>query len=195
MQEEDRSHGICGAHGGHETAEVRDGGKIGGGRGLRGGGGEEKEWMRCLQDDLRAFGVTATSGRLQPRTRGNGARRRNKGRSVHGESRGWTTACSSRSMSEHDGKDQGEDSPKQACSCWFANHGCRKWRELIPSGRFLGLQMSCCLSLALRFYFVSFSSFRFHRSRGPSSNRSSIQQHSFGTTLRFTGPVSADSRE
>ena len=36
------------------------------------------------------------------------------------ESQGWTTACSS--MPERDGKDQGQDSPKQACSCWFARH-------------------------------------------------------------------------
>ena len=34
------------------------------------------------------------------------------------ESQGWTTACNR--MSERDGKDQGEDSPKQAGSCWFA---------------------------------------------------------------------------
>ena len=34
------------------------------------------------------------------------------------ESQGWTTACSR--MPERDGKDQGEDSPKQAGSCWFA---------------------------------------------------------------------------
>ena len=33
------------------------------------------------------------------------------------ESQGWT-ACSG--MPERDGKDQGEDSPKQAGSCWFA---------------------------------------------------------------------------
>ena len=33
---------------------------------------------------------------------------------------GWTTACSS--IPERDGKDQGEDSPKQAGSCWFARH-------------------------------------------------------------------------
>ena len=34
--------------------------------------------MGCFSDDLRA----PTSGRLQPRTRGNGAGRRNKGRDV-----------------------------------------------------------------------------------------------------------------
>ena len=36
------------------------------------------------------------------------------------ESQGWTTTCSG--MPEHDGKDQGEDSPKQAGSCWLARH-------------------------------------------------------------------------
>ena len=34
------------------------------------------------------------------------------------ESEGWTTAYSR--MPERDGKGQGEDSPKQAGSCWFA---------------------------------------------------------------------------
>ena len=47
-----------------------------------------------------------------------------RGGTFHGEigrrreSQGWTTACSR--MPERDGKDQGEDSPKQAGSCWFA---------------------------------------------------------------------------
>ena len=36
------------------------------------------------------------------------------------ESQGWTTACSG--IHEDDGKDQEEDSPKQACSCWFVRH-------------------------------------------------------------------------
>ena len=49
-----------------------------------------------------------------------------RGGTFHGEidrcreSQAWTTACNS--MPEHDGKDSGEDSPKQACSCWFARH-------------------------------------------------------------------------
>ena len=38
------------------------------------------------------------------------------------ESQGWTAACSC--MSERDGKDQEEDSLKQAGSCWFGRH-CR----------------------------------------------------------------------
>ena len=49
--------GICGAHGGYETAEVRVVRRSGGGRGLCGGSG--KKWMRCFLDDLRAFGINA----------------------------------------------------------------------------------------------------------------------------------------
>ena len=49
--------GICGAHGGHETAKVRDVQRTGGGRGLR--GGQENEWMGIFLDDLRAFGINA----------------------------------------------------------------------------------------------------------------------------------------
>ena len=49
-----------------------------------------------------------------------------RGGTFHGEmdrcseSQGWTTACSC--MPERDGEDQGEDSPKQAGSCWFFRH-------------------------------------------------------------------------
>ena len=43
-------------------------------------GDQEKEWMGCFLDDLRAFGINADQWRLQPRTRGDGAERRNKGR-------------------------------------------------------------------------------------------------------------------
>ena len=71
---------------------------------------------------------TPTSGRLQPRTRGNGAERQNKGRniswrngSLRRKPRLDYTGCSG--MPERDGKDQGENSPKQAGSCWFA-HSC-----------------------------------------------------------------------
>ena len=55
-------------------------GELAGGAGCI--GGQEKEWMGCFLDDPRAFGINATSGRLQPRTRGNGVRRRNKGRDI-----------------------------------------------------------------------------------------------------------------
>ena len=69
---------------------------------------------------------TPTSERLQPKTRGMAQDGRTRGGTFHGEmdrcreSQGWTTACSS--MPDRDGKDQGEDSPKQAGSCWFVCH-------------------------------------------------------------------------
>ena len=59
-----------------------------------------------------------TSGRLQPRTRGNGAERQNKGRSISWQN----VSLQKKARPERDGKDQGEDSPKQAGSCWFARH-------------------------------------------------------------------------
>ena len=49
-QKADLVRGLCGAHGGHEVAEVHDIWGTGGGRGLRGEG--VKEWMGCLLDDL-----------------------------------------------------------------------------------------------------------------------------------------------
>ena len=49
-------------------------------------GGQEKEWMGCFLDNLRAFGINADQWTTaQLRTRGNGAGRRNKGRNVLGE--------------------------------------------------------------------------------------------------------------
>ena len=88
-------------------------------------GGQEKELMGCFLDDRRAFGINAdhwtTAGP------GRGGMAHNSGKrdgTFHGgmdrcrESQVWTTAYSG--MPERDGKDQGEDSPKQAGSCWFA---------------------------------------------------------------------------
>ena len=56
-QEADFVRGICGAHGGYETTEVGDVRRSRGGAGCV--GGQEKEWMRCFLDDLRAFGINA----------------------------------------------------------------------------------------------------------------------------------------
>ena len=67
---------------------------------------------------------TLTSGRLQRRPRGNGAEPQNKGLNISWQNgslqknQGWTPACSG--MPGRDGKDQGEDSPQQAGSRWFA---------------------------------------------------------------------------
>ena len=46
--------------------------------------GQEKEWMGCFLNDLKSelSASTQTSRQLQPRTRGNGAERRNKGRNI-----------------------------------------------------------------------------------------------------------------
>ena len=96
---------------------------IGGGCGLWGGGRKKSGWgVSLTNSELSAS--TPTRGRLQPTTRRNGGERRNKGRTFHDEmdrcreNQGWTTARSR--MPERGGKDQGEDSPKQAGSCWFA---------------------------------------------------------------------------
>ena len=59
-----------------------------------------------------------------PGREGMGQNGRTRGGTFHGKmdrcrkNLGWTTACSG--MPERNGKDQGEDSPKQAGSCWFA---------------------------------------------------------------------------
>ena len=45
-------------------------------------GGQEKEWMGVSGTTSKPSASTPTSGRLQPRMRGNGAGRRNKGRNV-----------------------------------------------------------------------------------------------------------------
>ena len=84
-------------------------------------GGQEKEWMGCFLDDLRAFGINADP--VDGCSPGRGGMAQN-GRTFHGdmihcrENYGWTMACSG--MPQRDGKNQEEDSPKQAGSCWFA---------------------------------------------------------------------------
>ena len=52
MQKADLVCGICGAHGGYESAEVRDVRR-------NSGGGQKQECMGCFLDDLRAFGINA----------------------------------------------------------------------------------------------------------------------------------------
>ena len=114
---------VCGAHGRYKTtAEVCDIWRIGGGRGLRGGPGKRVD---------RVFPGRPQSFRYQRRqvddcSPGRGGMAQDggtRGGTFHGEinhckeSQGWTTACSSSSMSGRDGKDQRQDSPKQAGSC------------------------------------------------------------------------------
>ena len=84
--------------------------------------------MGCVLDDLRAFGINAGQWTTAAQDEWEWCRtaeprsRMFRDEMDHcRESQGWTTACI-RSMPERDGKDQGEDSPKQAGSCWFARH-------------------------------------------------------------------------
>ena len=92
---------ICGAHGGYETAEMRDVRRFDGGRGLRKKSGCG---VSPTTSERSASSAPTSSGRLQPRTRRNGARRRNKGRNVswrngslQRKSQGWTMTCISSS--------------------------------------------------------------------------------------------------
>ena len=123
MQEADLVCGICGAHGGYKTAEVRDVRRNGGGRGLCGGPGKRVDGVfpgrpqsfrhqrRPVDDCSPGRGGMVQNGRIRGGTfHGKMDRRR--------ENQGWTTACTG--MPERDGKGQGKDGPKQAGSCWFA---------------------------------------------------------------------------
>ena len=91
---------------------------------------------------------------------------RTRGGTLHGqidrwlENQGRTTAC--RGMPERDGKDQGEDSLKQASPCWF---GCHSWVATSGVNLYPPNVYVC---------FVLFSYFCFHRSRDPLFNRSSF---------------------
>ena len=83
-----------------------------GGAGCMGGGRKKSGWgVSWTTSELSIS--TPTSGRLRPRTRGDSAERRNKGRniswqngSVQRKPKGWTTACSD--LPERDGKDSKE---------------------------------------------------------------------------------------
>ena len=102
---------------------MRDVRTNGGGRGLCGGPGKRVVGVfpgrpQSFRHQRRPVdGCSLGRGGMAP----NG---RTRGGTFHGEmdrcreSQAWTKACSG--MPERGGKDQGEDSPKQAGSCWFA---------------------------------------------------------------------------
>ena len=78
-------------------------------------GGQEKQWMGCFLDDLRAFGINADQWTTAVQGKGEWHRTVKQGAehfmakwTCCRESQGWTTACSG--MPERDRKDQGEDS-------------------------------------------------------------------------------------
>ena len=83
-------------------------------------GGQEKEWMECFLDDLRAFRHQRRPvDNCRPGRGGMAQNGGTRGGTFHGEmerfreSQSWTTACSG--MPERDEKDQRDISPKQAC--------------------------------------------------------------------------------
>ena len=99
--------------------------RIGGKRGLRRGPGKRVDGMlpgrpqsvrdqrRPVEDGSPGLGRVEKDGGTRGGTF-NGKMDRCR------ESQDWTTACSS--MPERDEKDQGDDSSKEAGSCWFAHH-------------------------------------------------------------------------
>ena len=104
---------------------MRDVQETGGGCGLRGGTGKIVNGLspeRSQRFRYQRRSLDDCSPRRGGMTQDGGTR----GEMFYGETNlsrenlGWTTACSS--MPERDGKDQGTDSPKQACLCWFAHH-------------------------------------------------------------------------
>ena len=130
----DSVRGICGAHGGYDTAGKRDVRRNCGGRGLR--GRQEKEWMGFfLWDNFTAFGMNADQGTIAAQDEGEWRKTRNKGRNVS-----W-----------RNGSLQGrtKDSPKKAGSCCFAHHS---WlaingANLYPPGVWFADFMSCFFSV------------------------------------------------
>ena len=100
---------------------------------LLGGAGcvgvQENGWMGCLLDDLRAFGINADQQWMTTaQDEGEWHQTVEHGAGLFMAE--YIVAEKVRaglrhavvSMVEHDGKDPRQDSPKQACSCWFARH-------------------------------------------------------------------------
>ena len=86
-------------------------------------GGQEKEWMRCFVDDLRDFGINADQWTNAAQDEGEWRKTAEQG--AERLMAKWITTKKARAELRHAvvcPKDQGEDSPKQAGSCWFTRH-------------------------------------------------------------------------
>ena len=78
--------------------------------------------MESFLNDFRPVGISADQWTTTAQDEGEWRRTAEQGGEgfMARERQGWTTAqCS---LPERDGKDQGQDNPKQAGSCWFARH-------------------------------------------------------------------------
>ena len=88
-------------------------------------GEQKKEWIGCLLDDLRAFGINADQRTTGAKGEGEWRKAEEQEGSVS-----WRNGSLQRKpgldhgiqlyVSEHDGNDQREDRPEKACSSWFA---------------------------------------------------------------------------
>ena len=107
-------------------------GEMGGG-GRAAWGEQEKEWMVCFLDDLRAFSLSKpTSGRLLYCSPGRGGMAQDggtRGGTFHGEmnrcrqSQGCTRVQYAVVYSNVTGRTKKRiTQSKQGCSCWFARH-------------------------------------------------------------------------
>ena len=90
-------------------------------------GGQEKEWMGCFLDDLRAFGINADQWTTPAQDKEEWRRVVEQGEERFMEK--WIAAEKARARLLYavvcpkvKGNDQGKDSPIQAVLCWFARH-------------------------------------------------------------------------
>ena len=103
---------------------MRDVRRIGGERGLYGGPGKRVDGVFSGQSQSFRHQRRPVVDDCSPGRGGMTQNGGTRGGTFHDEmdrcreSQGWTTACSG--MPERDGNNQGEDSLKQAGSCWFA---------------------------------------------------------------------------
>ena len=89
-------------------------------------GGQEKDWMGCFLDDLRAFGINADQWTAAAQDEGKWPRTAEQG-AEHFITK-WIAEEKAKAglrhavvcMPERDTKDQEEGSPMQAGSSWFA---------------------------------------------------------------------------
>ena len=165
-QEADLVCGICGAHGGYETAEVRDVRRDGGRRGLCRGPGKRVDGV--FLDDLRAFGINADQWTTAAQDEGEW--RRTAEREAGHFMAKWILAEKTKAGLRHavvcpnvTGRTKTRIAQSSGLvlvrSPLLTSH---KWRELVSSGRFVCRCHPFALVLRCLFCFASFSSLCFH---------------------------------
>ena len=134
-------------------------------------GGQEKEWMGCFLDNLRAFGINADQWTTAAQDEGKWRRTAEQG-AEHFRAK-WIIAEKAKAGLRHAGvcpnvtgrtKSRiGQSKLARAGSLALVDYYSHKWRELVSFGRLVfRLLISCRLSLVLGlFCFASFSSLCF----------------------------------